>query len=132
MKDFLVVLGAYKEESEGQIKELKEAVERFRMPRLYANAEIKDLDVTFLAQTPGAACLGNNEKLVFLSKDRNEDLVSAARLLLALDARGVVLLFGNNENRDYIKEGAAYKAKEVRAFCEELLRLAPLFNRRLV
>ena len=131
MEDFYVVVGAYKEESEGQVKELTEAVERFRLPKFYTRTEMDELPTTDLVLKENEVKIGDLNKLVFLEKDKNPDLVAALRVLLALSAKGVVLTFGNNDTRDYIREKKAYSAKEVKAFAEELLRLSPLFGRRL-
>lgn len=132
MKDFFVVVGAYKEESEGQIKELIEAVKRFRLPKFFSSEEIGKMQTTDLTITPTESKIGDLEKLVYLTKEKNPDLIFALRHLLAFGAKGVVLTFGNNENRNYIREKKAYSAKEVKAFSEELLRLSPLFGRRIV
>ena len=132
MRDFSVVIGAYKEESAGQIKELVDAVERFRLPKFFSAEEIAETDTTDLMQTEKEVKIGDLDRLVYLKKEKNPDLVIALRHLLSFGAKGVVLTFGNNETRDYIRDGKAYSAKEVKAFAEELLRLAPLFGRRIV
>ena len=131
MRDFFIYVGAYKEESEGQIKELKEAVERFRLPHFCTRDEREKMDLTDLVFSKNEAKIGDPGKLVFLQKDKNPDLIFALRLLLSFGAKGVVLTFGNNENRDYIRENKAYSAKEVKSFAEEAIRLAPLFGRKL-
>lgn len=132
MTDFIIVVGAYREESEGQIKELTEAVERFRLPKFYSRVEIESLDTTDLVETPTEAKIGQKDKLVFLDKTKNPDPVVSLRYLLSFQVKGVVLTFGNNDTRDYIREGKAYSAKETKVFAEEIIRLAPLFGRRIV
>lgn len=131
MKEFFVIIGAYKEESAGQIKELTEAVERFRLPKFYSRDKMEKLDTTTLFETPTEVKIGDLNKLVYLDKEKNPDLITSIRHLLSFGAKGVVLTFGNNENRDYIRENRAYGAKEVKSFAEELIRLCPLFGRRL-
>ncbi|MBR1747955.1 MAG: hypothetical protein IJ735_07100 [Clostridia bacterium] len=131
MKDFVVVIGAYKEESAGQLAELQETVDRLRLPAFLSQKDIESMPHTDIVTDATEVKVGDLNKLVLLDKERNPDLVAALRHLLAFGAKGMIVLFGNNDTRDYIRENKAYSAKELKTFSEELLRLLPLFGRRL-
>ena len=127
MKDFSVYLTAYKEESEGQVKELKSFANTLNVPYI-SHAELPET-VTMETGTDFARVPAG---IIYIDKEHNPDLIKAARLALAFGANGVIIPFGNNENRDYIKNNVAFLSKEVKKAVEEINRLAPLFGRKIV
>lgn len=127
MKDFSVYLTAYKEESEGQIKELASFADNNNVPfirrALLPSTNTMSSRDNF-AEVPSG--------VIYIDKEHNPDLIRAVRLALTFDADGVVIPFGNNANRDYIRDEIAYYSKEVKKAVEEIKRLAPLFGRKIV
>ena len=126
MKEFGVFLTAYKEESEGQIKELQAFAANFGVPFL-RRSELPDT----VKMESGADYAHMQSGIIYIDKEQNDDLIKALRLALTFNADGVVIPFGNNENRDYIKTDLAYYSKEVKKALEEVIRLAPLFGRKI-
>lgn len=80
--------------------------------------------------TGEAAAFVEKGKVLYIDKRKNPDLVKAVRTALCFGAVGVVVPFGNNVNRPYIREGRAYDKKELTAAIGEIKRLAPLFGRK--
>lgn len=122
---FYIIPCAYARESEGQIKELTRTVNSCKLERLYdgyVGAETLD--------TVGEAVRVKKGGVYLVEKPRNPDIIRAVRILLAMEAGGVVIEFGNNPVRGYIKDGSAYSAREFVAAVDEVKRLAPLFGRR--
>lgn len=129
-KPFYFLTGAYREESGGQLAELDKFVKSAGLPRLYAAEEIALWgDLAELIVDGDTAYVPRNSVLS-VDKKKNPDIVRSTRTALSMDAKGIVLLFGNNPNRDYIKDGLAYSAQEVKRAAEEAIRLSPLFNRK--
>ena len=126
MKHFFIYLTAYKEESKGQIKELSSFASTLNTPYL-SHAELPD----FVTMESGEDCARVPAGIIYIDKEHNPDLIKAVRLALTFGADGVVIPFGNNENRDYIKNNVAFLSKEVKKAVEEATRLAPLFNRKI-
>lgn len=129
-KPFYFLTGAYREESGGQLAELDKFVKSVGLPRLYTAEEIAlwgDLAELIVdgdtADVPSGSVLTADKK-------KNPDIVRTLRTALSMDAKGVLFLFGNNPNRNYIKDGSTYSAQEIKSAAEEAIRLSPLFNRK--
>lgn len=129
-RPFYLIAGAYREESLGQLEELKRAALACGL-RFFTAAEIERLGkLPVMRASAGTAEIPQNT-LVYMDKRENPDAVLAVRAALSLNAVGAVMLFGNNPNRGYIRDGSAYRSGELRDAAEEAARLAPLFGRRL-
>lgn len=124
MKEFFIYLTAYKEESEGQLKELRAFADDHNVPFLRRD-ELPESET--METSTNSANVG--EGIIYIDKEHNDDLIKAVRLALTFDADGVVIPFGNNDKRDYIKNNLAFSSKEAKKAVEEITRLAPLFGR---
>ena len=127
MKNFSVYLTAYKEESEGQIKELALFAEDLNVP--FIRRALLPSCNTMVSTDAGAEVPSG---IIYIDKEHNSDLIRAVRLALTFDTDGIIIPFGNNDNSDYIKNNLAYYSKEVKKAVEEIKRLAPLFGRKIV
>jgi len=128
MKKFYVVIISTEEDGAGILKENERAV---RSCGLSGCCDIETVKEKLKIGKISAA--GNSvnvtDGILFLDKRDNPDIIFSVRLALCFGAEGVIIPFGNNKNRPYIREGRAYTTKEMSAAVGEIKRLAPLFNR---
>ncbi len=129
-KPFTIILSAYKEESSGQISELIRFAEKYGA-KLVSHAELEGLKFEAMTSSSCSACVKENA-LLYMDKKNNANIVLAVRAALTFNAAGILIKFGVNPMRDYILNGDCYAAGEVGKGLNELIRLAPLFGRRLV
>ena len=124
MKELFIYLTAYKEESEGQLKELCAFADSLNVPFLYRD----ELPASETMET-GKNSANVGEGIIYIDKEHNGDIIKAVRNALTFGCDGVIIPFGNNDKRDYIKNNLAFSSKEAKKAVEEIMRLAPLFGR---
>lgn len=129
-KPFKVILSAYKEESSGQISELIRFAERYNA-EITSHAELEGMSFGKIATNCDSAHVAQNA-LLYMDKKNNSDIVLAVRAALTFNAEGILLKFSVNPMRDYVKNNDCYTSSEVSKALDELIRLAPLFSRRIV
>ncbi len=128
MKKFYVAVISAEENGAGILKENERAV---RACGLSGCCDIEAVAEKFkigkISASGSSATV--TDGMVYLDKRENPDIIFSVRLALCFGAEGVIIPFGNNKNRPYVKEGRAYTTKEMVSAVGELKRLAPLFNR---
>lgn len=130
MKNFFVFVVSVEETGAGILKENACAVLSFGISKCLTLPEVeKKVEIGRIA-TGEASSFYERDKVLYVDKCKNPDIVTAVRTALCHDAQGVIIPFGNNKNRPYIREGRAFTTKEAATAVEEIKRLCPLFGRR--
>lgn len=130
MKNFYVSVISIEEKGAGILHENDCAVLLLGLKKCRTLAETAELFPIGCIATSETASFLEKDKLLYIDKRNNPDLTLAVREALCHGATGVVIPFGNNPNRPYIREGRAYTKKELAAAVGEIRRLAPLFGRK--
>lgn len=126
-RPFYVFSKLYKEEGAGQIEEgarvsassgaaflTEEEAKRFPLRKLTVKGKSAE----------------SEEGVVFLLKSEAPDVVEAVRLALSFACDGIIIVFGNNPSRSYIRNGEVYDVSDLKKSCDEAKRLCPLFGRK--
>ena len=126
-RPFYVFFFFYKEEGVGQIEE-GARVSASSGAAFLTEEEAKRFPLRKLT-VKGKSAEGA-EGVVFLLKSEAPDVVEAVRLALSFACDGVIMVFGNNPSRSYIKNGEVYDTTELKRSCDEAKRLCPVLGRK--
>ncbi len=130
MKDFRLIVISYEENGTGILRENDCAVLACGIEKCGDIADIEPSRIGKIA-TDGKNIFAEKGRLLYMDKGSNHDIIKAVRIALSVDADGIIIPFGNNPSRPYIREGRAYTTREMQSAVWEVKRLAPLFDKKV-
>lgn len=128
MKKFFTAVISIEETGAGILRENDCAVLLCGLERCLTLEEASHFGVGSISTGESSVFIAG-EGLLYIDKRKNPDIILAVRTALCHGAQGVIIPFGNNRNRPYIREGRGYASEEMISAVREIKRLAPLFGR---